>query len=77
MVQLWKIEQILVDPEEINDWVVELEAESFISGKNERIEKRNERKNLNLIDLHIKNQKCLPYLFGQGALILESYYSLS
>lgn len=35
-VQLWKIEQTLMDPDELNDWIMELEAESFVTTNEEK-----------------------------------------
>lgn len=35
-VQLWKIEQTLTDPDELNDWIMILEAESYITTKQEK-----------------------------------------
>lgn len=33
---LWKIEQIITDPDDLNDWIIELEVESFITANEEK-----------------------------------------
>lgn len=35
-VHLWKIEQIITDPDDLNDWIMELEVESFITASEEK-----------------------------------------